>query len=89
MWQGESKDRISTYDQKQIRKIGKETEEILERRLGQIESFYTDSDGSLSDQFEDFKAEYIHALGTTYNPNVDKWYEDIKKWLRANVIKYE
>ena len=43
----------------------------------------------LEDEFHDFEPDYIYAIGKTYDPDIDKWHNNIKEWLKDNLKKYE
>ena len=91
-----AKDRIWTYDRKQIEKIGSETEKIIENRIADIDIRYDRGDVKdqdlrdiRADEFEDFKAEYVYQLWKTYNPDVEKRYDNFKKALKEITKGYE
>lgn len=90
------KSEISTYDQKQIRKIARETEDILDRRLEQLNMYYDqwlsenqDVKDIRADDWSDFKPQFIYWLAKAYDPNVDKRHKNIKKWFSENLKNYD
>lgn len=91
------KQRVWTYDRKQIAKVWKELDELIEHEIANLDYYYDrvlwSDDQALkdkrSDEWRDFQEEFLWDLGQTYNPDIEKWHKDLVKEVKKTMEQYE
>lgn len=80
------KQKVSTYDKKQIQKIWHEMNSALAPRITDVSKYLESMD---SDVYEsEFVPQVLYTIGKTYNPDIEVWQKNLKEPLKELMDQY-
>lgn len=80
------KQKVSTFDKKQIQKIWFELNSALSPRIIDVSRYLESMDADVYES--EFVPQVLYTIGKTYNPDIEVWQQNLKEPIRELIDQY-